>query len=191
MKPFTYERAASPAARRVRGGACSRSEVHRGRNEPARPDEDRHRGAGAPDRRQWPGPRQDRADRRGRAATRRHGPQHRPGSRCEDQARLSPALASLARRRLRPVAQQGHHGRQPAPAHALPLLLRHQPGLQQTLARQRLRGNRRLQPAARDRGREQVVHRRAPERHGRGHACARCHGGNRASGRRHAAHSHR
>ena len=42
------------------------------------------------------------------------------------------AVARAARRRLRPAAQQGDHGRQPAAAHALPLFLRHQPAVQQT-----------------------------------------------------------
>ncbi len=56
---------------------------------------------------------------------------------------------ALARRRLGAAAQQGDDGRQPAAAHALSLFLRHQPALQQTRARQRLRGDRRLHAAAR------------------------------------------
>ena len=57
-------------------------------------------------------------------------------------------VARAARRRLGPAAQQGDDRGQPAPAHALPLFLRHQPALQQTPARQRLRGDRRVQPAS-------------------------------------------
>ena len=55
---------------------------------------------------------------------------------------------ALRGRRFRPAAQQGDDGRQPAAAHALPVFLRHQPALQQAPARQRLRGDRRLQPPA-------------------------------------------
>ena len=59
-----------------------------------------------------------------------------------------------ARRRLGPAAQQGHHRRQPAAAHALLLFLRHRQALQQARARLRLRGARRLQPHPRDPRRE-------------------------------------
>ena len=63
------------------------------------------------------------------------------------------AVARLAGRRVGPVAQQGDDRRQPAAAHALPVFLRHQPAVQQTPARQRLLGDRRLQPPARRRRR--------------------------------------
>jgi hypothetical protein len=69
-------------------------------------------------------------------------------------------------------------------ADALSLFLRHQPALQQTPARQRLRGDRRVQPPARRGGRKRSLHRHPSERHGGGDARARCHGGNRAAGRR-------
>ena len=69
------------------------------------------------------------------------------------------AVARAARRRLRPVAQQGDDRRQPAAAHALSLFLRHQPALQQAPARQRLRGDRRLQPPACRGRRERSLHR--------------------------------
>jgi xanthine dehydrogenase YagS FAD-binding subunit len=41
-------------------------------------------------------------------------------------ARLRRAVARAAGRRVGPAAQQGDHGRQPAAAHPLPVLLRHQ-----------------------------------------------------------------
>ncbi len=63
-------------------------------------------------------------------------------------ARLWRADARDRRRRLGPAAQQGDHGRQPAPAHALPVFLRHQPAVQQAPARLGLRGDRRLFAAA-------------------------------------------
>ena len=47
------------------------------------------------------------------------------------------------RRRFRPVAQQGVDGGQPAPAHPLPVFLRHQHGVQQAQAGIGLRGDRR------------------------------------------------
>ena len=53
-------------------------------------------------------------------------------------ARLWRALARAARRRHRPAAQHGDHGRQSAAAHALPLFLRHEHAVQQARARQRL-----------------------------------------------------
>ena len=92
-------------------------------------------------------------------------------------------LPRAPRRRLGPAAQQGDDRRQSAAAHALPLFLRHRPAVQQAPARQRLRGDRRLQPAARRHRRERCVHRDAPERHGRGDARARCHGRDGAAGR--------
>ena len=58
---------------------------------------------------------------------------------------LSRALLAGASGQL---AQQGDDGWQPAPAHALPVFLRHQSAVQQAQPGQRLRGDRRLQPAA-------------------------------------------
>ena len=94
------------------------------------------------------------------------------------------AVARAARGRLRPVAQQGDDRGQSAAADALPLFLRHQPALQQTPARQRLRGDRRVQPPACRRGRERSLHRHPSERHGGGDARARRDGGDGAAGRR-------
>jgi xanthine dehydrogenase YagS FAD-binding subunit len=90
------------------------------------------------------GARHDRADAGRRAADRRAGAQHRSRRRCARAARLWRAVARAAGRRVGPAAQQGDDGGQPAPAHALPLFLRHQPALQQAQARQRLRRDRRL-----------------------------------------------
>ena len=53
-----------------------------------------------------------------------------------------------------------------------PVFLRHQPAVQQTPARQRLLRHRRVQPPACGDRRERCLHRDASERHGRG-ACAR------------------
>ena len=93
--------------------------------------------------------------------------------------------------RLGPAAQQGDDRGQSAPAHPLPVFLRHQPAVQQTPARQRLLGNRRVQPPACGDGRERRLHRDPSERHGGGHARARCDGGDGAAGRLGAEHSHR
>jgi xanthine dehydrogenase YagS FAD-binding subunit len=46
-------------------------------------------------------------------------------------ARLCRAVSCAAVWRIRPAAQQGDHGGQPAAAHPLPLFLRHRPALQQ------------------------------------------------------------
>ena len=54
-------------------------------------------------------------------------------------ARLWPPLAGAGRGRHRAAAQPGDDRGQSAPAHPLPLFLRHQPAVQQTPARQRLR----------------------------------------------------
>ena len=63
MKPFTYERAdVAGRGRRGRRAHAGR-QVHRRRHQPARPDEAADRDAGAPDRRQRPGARQDRSRR--------------------------------------------------------------------------------------------------------------------------------
>jgi xanthine dehydrogenase YagS FAD-binding subunit len=74
----------------------------------------------------------------------------------------------------RPAAQQGDHRRQPAAAHPLPLLLRHQPAVQQARAGQRLRGDRRLHTAATPSSAQRGLHRDPSERHGGGDAAARC-----------------
>ena len=78
------------------------------------------------------------------------------------------AVARAARRRLRPIAQQGDDRRQSAAAHALPVFLRHQSAVQQTQARQRLRRHRRVQPPACRHRRQRRVHRHPSERHGGG-----------------------
>jgi hypothetical protein len=92
-----------------------------------------------------------------------------------DYAVLSRALLAGASGQLR---NKRDDGRQSPAAHALPLFLRHQHGLQQTPARQRLRGARRLQPPACGGGRQRGLHRHASVRHGGGDARARCDGGN-------------
>ena len=191
MKPFTYERAAV-AGRGCRcGGAHPRREVHCRRHQPARPDEAPDRGADASDRRQRPGARQDRGHARGRPAHRRPGAQHRSRRRSARAPRLWPAGAGVAGRCVGPVAQQGDHRRQPAAAHPLSVFLRHQHAVQQTPARQRLLGDRRLQPFACRRRRERRLHRHPSQRHGRGHARPRRHGGDREGRRLDAAHSDR
>ena len=84
------------------------------------------------------------------------------------------------RRRLAAAAQHGDDRRQPAAADALLLLLRHRDAVQQARAGQRLLGDRRRQPHARDPRRERSLHRHAPVRHvrrargaRRDRACAR------------------
>ena len=57
-------------------------------------------------------------------------------------------VARAACRRLGPVAQQGDDRGQSAPAHPLPLFLRHQPAVQQTPAGSGCCRHRRLQPPA-------------------------------------------
>ena len=128
MKTFTYERADTPAeaaaARRARRRA--RKFIAGGTNlldlmklEIETPT---HlidvNGLGA---------RHDRGDDRRRAADRRAGPQHRSRRRRARAARLWRAVARAARGRVGPAAQQGDDRGQSAPAHALPLFLRHQP----------------------------------------------------------------
>ena len=119
------------------------------------------------------GARPHRGDAGRRAAHRRAGAQHGSGGRRTHPARLRRARPGLAGRRVWPAAQQGDDRRQPAAAYALPLFLRHRPALQQTPARQRLLGHRRLQPATRHHGRQRRLHRDASQRHGRRHARAR------------------
>ena len=140
MKAFTYERAdiarrggrrrrrAAPGAKFIAGGTNLLDLMKLA-----------DRDADASDRRQRPRPRHDRGDRRRRPAHRRAGAQHRSRRRRARAARLRRAVARAARRRLGPAAQQGDDRRQSAAAHALSLLLRHQPAVQQAPARQRLR----------------------------------------------------
>ena len=79
-----------------------------------------------------------------------------------------PLLSGAARRRVRAIAQHGDRRRQPDAAHALPVFLRSRVrAMQQARAGQRLRGDRRPQPDARDprcqlpvRGGEPVGHER-------------------------------
>ena len=54
MKPFTYERADSPAEAAAAAARSAGRQVHRRRHQPARPDEARDRDADAPDRRERP-----------------------------------------------------------------------------------------------------------------------------------------
>jgi hypothetical protein len=161
-----------------RRGAHPRRQVHRGRHQSARLDEAGDRNAGTSDRRERPCARQDPTHARGWAAHRRAGAQHRSRRRSARAAGLWPAVARAGRRRLGPVAQHGHDGWQPAPAHPLPVFLRHQHAMQQTRARQRLLGNRRGQPPACRCRRQRRLHRHASERHGRGTARSRRQRGN-------------
>ena len=66
-----------------------------------------------------------------RTPHRRVGQKHHACRRHARQAGLRRALPRAARRRIRPAPQQGDDGRQSAPAHPLPLLLRHQSAMQQ------------------------------------------------------------
>ena len=145
----------------------------------------RDRDADAPDRRQRPGARQDRGDAGRRPAHRRAGAQHRPRRRRARAARLRRAVARAARRRLGPAAQQGDHRRQPAAAHALPVLLRHQPAVQQ--ARSPAAAARAIGGFSRQHavvGVERRLHRHASERHGGRDARARRDGRDGAARRR-------
>ena len=95
MKPFTYERAKSPAAAVGGRRASSGSQVHRRRHQPARSDEAADRDADASDRCQWPRSRQDRNNARRRFADRRAGAQHRSRRRSARAARLRLACRAL------------------------------------------------------------------------------------------------
>jgi CO/xanthine dehydrogenase FAD-binding subunit len=105
-----------------------------------------------------------------------------------DYAVLSRALLAGASGQLRNVATTGGNLLQRT---RCPVLLRHPPALQQAQPRQRLLGDRRLQPAARDRRHERRVHRDAPERHGGRDACPRRDGRDREPAGRHATDSDR
>ena len=131
MRSFTYERARSPAdaaaaasrasgAKFIAGGTNLLDLMKLEIETPAHLIDVNGLGA-----------RPDRGNPGGRPAHRRAGAQHRPRRRPAGAARLRPAVAGAARRRLRPAAQQGDDRGQPAAAHALPLFLRHQPALQQ------------------------------------------------------------
>ena len=71
----------------------------------------------------------------GGLAHRRHGHQQRPSPPTARAHALSGADPGAARRRLAAAAQQGDRRRQPDAAHPLRLLLRHRQALQQTRAR--------------------------------------------------------
>jgi len=75
---------------------------------------------------------------------------------------LSRALLAGASGQLRNMADCG----QSPSADALPILLRHQPAVQQTGPGQRLRRDRRLHAPSRDRRYKRRVHRDASKRHG-------------------------
>ena len=98
--------------------------------------------------------------------------QQRCGRSSAPARRLSAAVAGAARRRVRAIAQHGDRRRQPDAAHALPVFLRSRVrAMQQARAGQRLRGDRRPQPDARDprcqlpvRGGEPVGHERRARR---------------------------
>ena len=112
MKPFTYERAQSPAEAAAAAARDPGRQVHRRRHQPARPDEAPDRDADASDRRQRPRARQDRSDARGRPADRRAGAQHRSRRRSRacgatmacSRARCWPAPPASCATRRRPRA---------------------------------------------------------------------------------------
>ena len=96
-------------------------------------------------------------------------------------ARLSAAVARLAGRRIRAAAQQGDDRGQSPATHALPVFLRHQPGLQQADPGS---GCAALQGFSRQLavvGIERRLHRDASFRHGDCDARARCDGRDRAA----------
>ena len=80
--------------------------------------------------------------------------------------RLWPAVASARLGSDRTTAQSGNDGWQSAPAHTLPLFLRYQHALQQTPAGQRLFCDRRIHAPPRRGGGERCLHRDPSERHG-------------------------
>ncbi len=163
----------SPAEAAAAARAAGR-QVHRRRHQPARPDEARDRDADASDRRQRPR-RSTRSSRRPRAACASARwcatPISPPMRACGATMRAARrALLAGASGQLRNKATTA---RQPAAAHALPLFLRHQPALQQTPARQRLRGDRRRSAGSmRVIGVSDACIATHPERHGRWR-CAR------------------
>ena len=122
-----------------------------------------------------------------RPAHRRAGAQLRPRLSPADRAALSAAVERDPGRRLAAAAQHGLDRRQPPAAHALLLLLRHRDALQQARARQRLLGDRRPQPHARDPRHQRGLHRDASLRHVRRARGARGEGPCRRAGRRRAA----
>ena len=176
MKPFTYERARTPAeaaaaAARIQGakfiaGGTNLLDLMKLQIEtPAHLIDVNDLGA-----------RQDRADAGRRLEDRRAGAQHRSRGRRARAARLrrarrarcSPAPpGSCATRRPRRATCCSARA---APTSTTPT------SRATSAARQRLRGDRRLQPAARHRRRERCLHRDAPERHGGRDARARCDG---------------
>ena len=148
MRPFTYERAdRSLEAAARRGGAEPDAKFIAGGTNLLDLMKLEIEIAGAPRRSSTAAARQDRGRPRRRLAHRRAGAQHRPRRRPQRAARimplLSPALLAGASGQLRNKATTA---RQSAPAHALPLFLRHDQALQQARAGLGLRGHRRLQP---------------------------------------------
>ena len=185
MKPFTYERAQVAGRSRRSCRAHARREVHRRRHQPARPDEARHRDADASDRRQRPGPGQDRSHA-AKAGLRigalvRNTDLAADARVRKDYGVLSRALLAGASGQLRNKATTAGNLLQRT---RCPYFYDTNHAVQQTPARQRLRGHRRLQPPARHHRRERRLHRHPSQRHGGGHARARCEGRNGAP-RRH------
>jgi xanthine dehydrogenase YagS FAD-binding subunit len=179
MKPFTYERASTPAEA-AGGGAQARRQVHRRRHQPAGPDEAADRDAHAPGRRQRPRPGQDRAHAEGGlriGALVRNGDLAADARVRRDYGVLSRALLAGASGQLRNMATTAGN-----------LLQRTRcPYFYDTNSRATsgpgsgCSRHRRLQPPARGGRRQRRLHRHAPERHGRGHARARCDGGDGAT----------
>ena len=165
MINFQYAR----ASRRRRRGAPDRRrserEIHRRRHQPDRPDEGGRRAPDAADRHHAPAAQERRGDRGRRLADRRAGAEFRSRLSPAGRAALSAARERDPRRRIGAAAQHGVDRRQSAAAHPLLLLLRHRDALQQARARQRLLGDRRPQPHARDPRHQRGLHRDASVRH--------------------------
>ncbi len=155
MKPFTYERATSPADAAAAVVATAGREVHRRRHQPARPDEAADRDADAPGRRQ--------RARRSTASSRRADGGLRIGALVRntdlaadarvrrDYAVLSRALLAGASGQLRNKATTAGNLLQRT---RCPYFYDTNQAVQQAPAGQRLQRDRRLQPAARGDRRE-------------------------------------
>ena len=134
MKPFAYERAATPRrpwrcvarhpGRAFLGGGTNLVDLMQLGVETPDAARRRHAAAARP---------ASRAARR-RAADRRRRPQQRPGRRPARPRRYPVLAQALLAGRVRPAAQHGDDRRQPAPAHALRLLPGRHEAVQQARA---------------------------------------------------------
>ena len=185
MKPFTYERARTPAeaaaaAARIQGakfiaGGTNLLDLMKLQIEtPAHLIDVNDLGA-----------RQDRADAGRRPADRRAGAQHRSRGRRARAARLRRAVARAARRAPRASCATRRPPRATCcSARAAPTSTTPTSRATSACPGSGCARDRRLQPAARHRRRERRLHRDAPERHGGRDARARRDGRDRAARRR-------